>query len=92
MAKQEADRQFEQAWREVDKTSDTIMRSIERLLERTAGLDWVARDLVVERLFLALLHRHDFVRLLDRMAQPGSSTMRLSKALHDYRDSHWVDR
>jgi hypothetical protein len=92
MAKQEADRQFEQMRREVDKTSDTIMRAIERLLARTSRLDWVARDVVVERLFLTLLHKHDFVRLLDRMVQPGPSTIRLSNALHDYRDSQWVDR
>jgi hypothetical protein len=90
MAKQEADQQFEQAWREVDKASEGIMRVIERLLDRTGRL--MARDVVVERLFLTLLHEHDFVRLLDRMAQPGPSTIRLSNALHDYRGSQWVDR
>jgi hypothetical protein len=51
-----ADRQFEQAHREVDKTSDTIMRATERLLARTSRLDCVARDFVVERLFRSLLH------------------------------------
>ena len=88
----EVDRQFEQARHEVDKASDTIMRAIERLLARTTRLDGVARDFVVERPLLALLHEHDFVSLLDRMGQPGPSTIRLGNALHDYRDSQCVDR
>jgi hypothetical protein len=91
MTEHVSDRQFARANREIEKTAAVIMRAIERLLERTSELESVAFDHVIEQLLLELLHKYDFVRLLDRMPQPGPVTLQLSNALHDYRDAPFED-
>ena len=87
-----SDRDFARVRREIDKAAVAIVRAVETLLARTAALESVAPDGVVENLLLTLLHEHDFAKLLDRMAQPGPVTLQLSNALHDYRDSRFEDR
>jgi|GEM_PF-4761607 len=85
-------RDFARADREIESTAAAVTRAIERLLNRTAKLESVAPDYVIERLFLTLLREHDFVQLFDRMAPLGPATMQLSNALHDYRDAQSKDR
>ena len=87
-----SDRDFAQADREIGKAATGIMGVIEGLLGRTAKLELVAPDYVVEQLLLELLRKHDFVQLLDRINQPGPVTLQLSNALHDYRDAQFQDR
>lgn len=77
-----ADRQHARAHREIDKTAAKIKQEIERLLDRTAQLDWVARDNVVGHLFFALVDRYDITKYLDSMSFPGRSHLRLSNAMH----------
>jgi hypothetical protein len=87
-----ADRQFDQADRDIDETAATVMLVIESLLGRTAALEWVAQSYVVEQLFLRLLRKHDLVKLLDEVALPGPVTFKLSSAMRDYRDAQFEMR
>jgi hypothetical protein len=84
------DRQFDRAEEAVSRAVVTIEKAVNKLLERTEGLEAVAIDFVVERLTQSLLERNP--QVLDYLNKKrGSATVRLANALMDYRDN-WVDR
>jgi hypothetical protein len=91
MTKQEQeriDRQFARAEREAEKTAATILRLVDRLLDKTTGLDCiVAPDTVRHFLLMALVDRGFAEQVVDTFGPAGSArAMRLSNALYDYRD------
>jgi hypothetical protein len=80
--------QFEKADQAIDKAARSIAQRIRsdvgRLLKTTSNYD-VATDYVVERLVSVLLKQNpEVLDWLDR--QPGDGSVKLSNALHDWRD------
>lgn len=78
--------QFARADEKAKKTAAAIMRLVDRLFDQTAPLGDVAPDTVRHFLLLALIDRGFTEQLLDSFAVPTVRALRLSNALHDYRD------
>jgi hypothetical protein len=82
------EQQFARAEREAEKTAAAILRLVDRLLDKTTGLDSVVwPDTVRHFLLMALIDRGFTEQVVDTFGPVGSTrAMRLSNALYDYRD------
>ncbi len=83
---------FEKADAAVDRTTRKIAAEIEKLFKRDFGevADYNVQDALLLKLVDVLLNLVVDKRYIPGI--PGPATLRLSNALHDYRDSSSLDR
>ena len=83
---------FEKADAAVDRAVRNIAGEIEKLFNRDFGevADYDVQDALLLKLVDMLINRVVDKRYIP--GSPGPATLRLSNALHDYRDSQAVDR
>jgi hypothetical protein len=80
----------DRADRAIDEAAADIAGALNKLMDKIYAMPDVAPDYAIERLLLHLAG--DLASLVNKVAQPGSATLRLSNALADYRDSRLKDR
>jgi hypothetical protein len=72
------DRQFRAADQQIEKAAVAISRALDGLLARTARLESVAQDVVVERMLLRLID--DLARFVGENHVAGPATLQLVNA------------